>query len=84
MNLKNLKGLGSYLGAANELEKFISRLVQIIDSFRDLLKKKGTWETKEHHSLAFIQVQKSTQETNNLSHFNRSSQLHILSDASNG
>ena len=82
MNPKNLKGLGPYLGAANELTKFIPQLVQSIDPFRDLLKKKGTWETKEHHSLAFVQVQKSTQEINNLSPFSRSNQLPIVCDAS--
>ena len=79
---KNLKELRSYLGAVNQLTKFIPGLAQITEPFRDLLKREGTWQWKEKHDLAFNRVQKSVQQIIKLSHFNRSNKLRIICDAS--
>ena len=47
---KNLKELRSYLGAVNQLTKFIPGLAKITEPFRDLLKKEGNWDWKEKHN----------------------------------
>ena len=82
MKPKNLKDLRSYLGAENQLIKFIPGLAQLTEQFRDLLKKEGTWEWKEKHDIAFAKVQKSVEKINELSHFNRLNKLRIICDAS--
>ena len=79
---KNLKELRSYLGAVNQLTKFIPGLAQITEPFRDLLKREETWQWKEKHDLAFNRVQNSVQQIIKLSHFNRSNKLRIICDAS--
>ena len=50
MKPKNLKELRSYLGAVNQLTKFIPGLAKITEPFRDLLKKEGNWDRKEIHN----------------------------------
>ena len=82
MKPKNLKDLRSYLGAVNQLIKFIPGLAQLTEPFRDLLKTDGNWEWKEKHDIAFDQVQKSLQNIIKLSHFNRENKLRIICDAS--
>ena len=82
MQPKSLKDLRSYLGAVNQLTKFIPGLAQITEPFRDLLKKEGQWEWKEKHDLAFENVQKNVQEIIRLSHFDRKNKLRIVCDAS--
>ena len=61
MKPKNLKDLRSFLGAVNQLIKFIPGLAQLTEPFRDLLKKEGTWEWKEKRDIAFAKVQKSVE-----------------------
>ena len=56
MKPKNLNALRSYLGAVNQLPKFIPGQAQITEPFRDLLRKEGQWEWKEKHDLAFENV----------------------------
>ena len=63
MKPKSLKDLRSYLGAVNQLTKFIPGLAQITEPFRDLLKKEGQWEWKEKHDLAFENVQKMSKKS---------------------
>ena len=82
MKTKNLKELRSYLGAVNQLIKFIPGLAQLTEPFRDLLKKEGTWEWKEKHDIAFAKVQKSVEKIIELSHFNRLNKMRIICDAS--
>ena len=82
MKPKNLKDLRSYLGAVNQLTKFIPGLAQITEPFGDLLKKEGQWEWKEKDDLAFENVQKNVQEIIRVSHFNRKNKLRIVCDAS--
>ena len=82
MKPKNLKDLRSYLGAKNQLIKFIPGLAQLTEPFRDLLKTDGNWEWKEKHDIAFDQVQKSLQNIIKLSHFNIEHKLRIICDAS--
>ena len=82
MKPKSLKDLRSYLGAVNQLTKFIPGLAQITEPFRDLLNKEGQWEWKEKHDLAFENVQKNVQKIIRLSHFDRKNKLRIVCDAS--
>ena len=82
MKSKNLKDLRSYLGAVNQLIKFIHGLAQLTEPFRDLLKTDGNWEWKEKHDIVFDQVQKRLQNIINLSYFNRENSLRIICDAS--
>ena len=82
MKPKILKDLRSYLGAVNQLIKFIPGLAQLTEPFRDLLQTDGNWEWKEKHDIAFDQVQKSLQNIIKLSHFNRENKLRIICDAS--
>ena len=82
MKPKKLKDLRSYLGAVNQLIKFIPGLAQLTEPFRDLLKTDGNWEWKEKHQMAFDQVQQSLQKIIKVSHFNRGNKLRIICDAS--
>ena len=82
MEPKNLKDLRSYLGAVNQLIKFITGLAQLTEPFRDLLKTDGNWEWKKKHDIAFDQVQQRLQNIIKLSHFNRENKLRIICDAS--
>ena len=78
----NLKELRSYLGAVNQLTKFIPGLAQITHPFRDILKKNEKWVWKEHHDKAFEKVQENLKNIVKLAHFDKKNKLRIVCDAS--
>ena len=79
---KNLKELRSYLGAVNQLIKFIPNLAQITHGFRDLLKKEGEYNWNEEHDKTFNKIQQSVKDIITLTHFNRNCKLRVICDAS--
>ena len=50
---KNLKELRSYLGAVNQMNRFIPNLAQLCFPLRPLLKKDKPWNWEEKHEKAF-------------------------------
>ena len=56
---KNLKEIRSYLGAVNQLNRFILNLAQRCFKLRPLLKQDKQWSWNETHDKAFEEINKS-------------------------
>ena len=78
----NLKQLRSYLGAVNQLNKFIPNLASICYPFRTFLKKDTNWEWNKEHDKAFEQIKNKIKTVTILNHFKRDCPLRIICDAS--
>ena len=65
----NLKELRSFLGAVNQLNKFVPDLSSICAPFRSILKKEAEWKWTKEHEEAFLktnQEKKSIRKWHNL------------------
>ena len=60
MKPKNLKDLRSYLGAVNQLIKFIPRLAQLTEPLRDLLKRTEIGSGKRNMTSLLIKYTKAS------------------------
>ena len=56
LRLRNLKELRSFLGAFNQLNKFVPDLANICAPFRSILKKEAEWEWTPDHENAFLKI----------------------------
>ena len=79
---KNLKELRSYLGAVNQMNRFIPNLAQLCFKLRPLLKKDKPWNWDESHEEAFKEINKQVQKVVEVGHFKRSENIRIFCDAS--
>ena len=79
---KNLKELRSYLGAINQLVKFLPNLAQTTHGFRDLLKTNCEYKWTKDHDKTFEKIQNSLKDIITLTHFDRKCKLRIICDAS--
>ena len=79
---KNLKELRSYLGAVNQMNRFIPNLAQLCHAFRPLLKKDKKWQWDEQQDKAFESVNQKVKEVAEVGHFRRSQPIRIICDAS--
>ena len=77
----NLKDLRSYLGAVNQMNKFIPELASLCFAFRDILKKYADWKWTETHEKAFKEVNEKVKKITELKHFKRQNKFRILCDA---
>ena len=79
---KNLKELRSYLGAINQLAKFLPNLAQTTHGSRDLLKTNCEYKWTKEHDKTFEKIQNSLKDIIKLNLFDRTCKLRIISDAS--
>ena len=68
---RNLKDLRPYLGAVNQMNKFIPELASLCSAFRDILKKDADWKWTEKHEKAFKGVNEKVKKITELTHFKR-------------
>ena len=80
MKPKNLTELRSYLGAVNQLSRFIPNLAMKTEPFRDLLKHSDKWTWNEKHDRAFRVVQNALSEIAAVSHFDKALKIRIMCD----
>ena len=66
---KNLKELRSYLGAVNQLNRFIPNLAQLCFKLRPLLKQDKSWNWNETHDKAFEEITKQVKRVTEVGHF---------------
>ena len=78
----NLKQTRPYLGAINQMVKFIPDLAKICFPFRTLLKQDTEWKWEPTHEKAFLDINKKLKELVELTHFDRKLPLRIICDAS--
>ena len=78
----NLKELRSFLGAVNQLNKFIPELANICAPFRSILKKDAVWRWTQEHEKAFLKVNQEVKRITELTHFKRNRKFRIICDAS--
>ena len=78
----NLKELRSFLGAVNQLNKFIPELANICAPFRSILKKDAGWRWTQVHGKAFLKVNQEVKRITELTHFKRNRKIRIICDAS--
>ena len=78
----NLKELRSFLGAVNQLNKFVPELATICFPFRSILKKNVTWAWTKEHEEAFLKINQEIKKITELTHFKRDSPIRIICDAS--
>ena len=78
---KNLKELRSYLGAMNQLNRFIPNLAQLCHELRPLLKKDQPWNWGEKHDKAIQVINEKVKQVAEAGHFKRSSPIRIICDA---
>ena len=79
---KNLKELRSYLGAVNQLNRFIPNLAQLCHELRPLLKKYQPWKWEEKHDKAIQKLNEKVKQVTEVGHFKRSCPIRIICDAS--
>ena len=79
---KNLKELRSYLGAVNQLNRFIPNLAQLCFKLRPLLKQDKQWSWNETHDKAFEEINKQVKRVAEVGHFKKSRKIRIICDAS--
>ena len=78
----NLKELRSFLGAVNQLNKFVPDLASICAPFRSILKKEAEWKWTKEHEEAFLKINQEIESITELTHFKRNKKLRIICDAS--
>ena len=78
----NLKELRFFLGAVNQLNKFIPDLASICAPFRSFLKKEAEWKWTKEHEQAFLKINQEIKSITELTHFKRNKKLRIICDAS--
>ena len=78
----NLKELRSFLGAVNQLNKFVPDLASICAPFRSILKKEAEWKWTKEHEEAFLKINQEIKSITELTHFKRNKKLRIICDAS--
>ena len=79
---KYLKELRSYLGAVNQMNRFIPNLAQLCFKLRPLLKKDKPWNWDESHEEAFKEINKQVQKVIEVGHFGKNENIRIICDAS--
>ena len=79
---KNLKDLRSFMGAINQLNKFIPNLANICAPLRPLLKHDNEWKWEKEHEEAFEKIKEAIRKITELKHFKRDLPLRIICDAS--
>ena len=65
----NLKGLGSFLGAINQFNRFVTDLAPICFQFRSNLKRDATWNWSTDYEKAFQNVNEEVRKVAELVHF---------------
>ena len=78
----DLKELRSFLGAVNQLNKYIPELANVCAPFRSSLKKDVEWTWTEDHEKMFKKVNEEVKEDAELKRFKRKLPLKIICDAS--
>ena len=78
----NLKELRSFLGAVNQLNKFVPDLANTCAPFRSILKKEAEWNWTKEHEEAFLKINQEIKLITELTHFKRKKKLRIICDAS--
>ena len=78
----NFKELRSFLGAVNQLNKFIPDLASICAPFRSILKKEAEWKWTKEHEEALLKINQEIKSITELTHFKRNKKLRIICDAS--
>ena len=76
-----LKTLRSYLGAVNQLKKFVPKLAEMCAPFMSILKKDTEWIWTEKHEKPFEQINQAIKTISELISSEKS-KLRIICDAS--
>ena len=71
---KNLKDLRSFMGAINQMNRFIPSLPH-------LLRKDAEWKWRTEHENAFSQIEEAIKEITAIKHFQRDAPTRIICDA---
>ena len=79
---KNLKELRSYLGAVNQLNRFLPSLAQLCSPQRPLLKQDKPWCWNENHEQAFNELNIQVKGVTEVGHFEKSEKIRIICDTS--
>ena len=77
----NLKELRSYLGAVNQLNKFIPNLAEYYFPFRPLLKENNPCNSNKVYNTAFEQIKEELKKVTMLNHLKRHCPLRRICDA---
>ena len=72
----------SFLGAVNQLNKFVPDLANICAPFRTILKKEAEWEWTREHEKAFLKINQEVKRITGLTHFKRDKKVLIICDES--
>ena len=74
----NLQGLRSFLGAVNQLNRFIPDLGNICAPFQSILKKDVEWKWNENYEIVFKKVNEEVNKVAEVIHFKRNLPLRII------
>ena len=77
-----IKELRLFLGAVNQLNKFVADLASIYFPFRSILKKEIPWIWTEQHDAAFLKVNQQLKKITGMTHFKRDRPIRTICDAS--
>ena len=67
----NLRVLRSFLGAINQLIKFVPDLANICAPFRSIFETEAEWKWTKKHEKGFLYVNKEIKQVTESTHFNR-------------
>ena len=79
---KLLEELRSFLGAVNQMNRFIPNLAQHCFPFPPLLKNGNSWDWRQEHDKVFFVVKDSTGTVVKVTNFKRTAGLKIICDGS--
>ena len=79
---KNLKDLRSFMGAINQMNRFIPNLANLCAQLRPLLKKDNERNWQEKDEKAFKEIKQAIKDITEIKHFKRNLPLRIICDAS--
>ena len=79
---KTLKELRSFLGAVNQMNRFVPNLAQLCFPFWPSLKNGKSWDWRQEHDKVFSKFKDSKRNVAEVTHFKRAADLRIFCDPS--
>ena len=79
---KNLKGLRSFMGAMNQMNRSIPNLANLCAPIQPLLKMDNAWNWQENDKKTFNKIKQAMKDTSEIKQFKRNPPLRIICDAS--
>ena len=79
---KIFKDPSSFMGAINQMNKFVPNLANLCAPLRPLLKRDQEWNWRDEHEIAFKTIKEAFKKMTEPKHFKRNQELRLFRDSS--